>query len=154
MPHARISVIIPAFNRGHTLPRALDSVRAQTRAADEILIVDDGSTDNTAEVLTAFPRVHCIRQENRGVSAARNTGIRAATGDWLAFLDSDDEWRPRKLELQVHALSSSPESRIVHCDEIWVRNGRRVNPGIRHRKRGGQLFRHCLPFAASPPLRS
>ncbi|MGH8246665.1 MAG: glycosyltransferase family 2 protein [Gammaproteobacteria bacterium] len=98
MHRTRISVIIPAFNRGHTLQRALNSVHAQTRCADEIFVVDDGSTDNTAEVLMRYPRVQCIRLENRGVSAARNAGIRAATGDWLAFLDSDDEWRQRKLE--------------------------------------------------------
>jgi glycosyltransferase involved in cell wall biosynthesis len=101
----QVSVIIPAFNRDHCVGAAVDSVLAQTFKDFEIIVVDDGSTDGTAEVLEKYgSQVHLIRQENRGVSAARNTGVRAARGSWIAFLDSDDHWHPQKLERQLAAL--------------------------------------------------
>ncbi len=88
---ATVSVVIPTFNRARVISRALESVFLQTRPPDEILLVDDGSTDDTAaQVRAEFPGVRLIEQENRGVSAARNAGIRAATGTWIALLDSDD----------------------------------------------------------------
>lgn len=145
-----VSLIIPTHNRAHTLPRALDSVLAQTRPADEIIVVDDGSTDGTAELIhTHYPQVRYVRQPNRGVSAARNAGIRAATGDWIALLDSDDAWQPRKLERQLATLP--PDARLAHCDEIWIRNGVRVNPMRKHAKAGGRIYRHCLPLCAISP---
>ncbi|MCB1713751.1 MAG: glycosyltransferase family 2 protein, partial [Candidatus Competibacteraceae bacterium] len=102
MPAVTISVIIPAHNRAHTLPRALDSVLAQTRPADEVILVDDGSTDDTAALLQAhYPTVRYLHQPNQGVSAARNSGIRLARGDWIALLDSDDAWLPHKLACQA-----------------------------------------------------
>ena len=105
----RISAVIPAYNAGAFLGRAIQSVLNQTRPADEIIVVDDGSIDNTAEVVRAFgDRVKCIRQPNAGVSAARNIGIRAACGDWIAFLDADDEWLPEYLQAQAEVLSRNP----------------------------------------------
>jgi len=94
----RISVVIPTYNRAAAVGEAIESVLRQTRPPDEIIVVDDGSSDNTAEVLAAFgDRIRIVAQPNGGVSAARNAGIRLATGDWLAFLDSDDVWLPHRL---------------------------------------------------------
>jgi glycosyltransferase involved in cell wall biosynthesis len=147
-----VSVIIPTFNRCDLTSRAIASVLRQTRSPDEILVIDDGSTDGTSERLAEqFPEVRTIRQENRGVAAARNRGIQEARGDWLAFLDSDDEWRPRKLEAQIDALKDDPSYQICHTDEIWVRHGRRVNPMKKHKKHGGHIFRYCLPLCAVSP---
>jgi len=147
-----ISVVIPTFNRSDVLRRALDSVFAQTTPAEEVIVVDDGSTDDTSDwVVRDFPDCNYIRQENRGVSAARNRGIRAARGEWIALLDSDDEWLPKKLERQRTALANEPEYVLCHTDEIWVRNGRRVNQWKRHRKSGGWIFQRCLPLCAISP---
>ncbi|NIT60625.1 MAG: glycosyltransferase, partial [Aliifodinibius sp.] len=96
-----ISIIIPTFNRKNLLERALTSVTTQTRPTEEIIVVDDGSEDETESLVRKqFPDVRYFRQQNRGVSSARNLGIRQATGNWIAFLDSDDEWLPQKLEKQ------------------------------------------------------
>ena len=147
-----VSVVIPAYNRKPLLRRALLSVSAQTRPADEVWVVDDGSTDGTEAMVAAeFPAVEYVYQENRGVSAARNRGIEAASGEWIALLDSDDEWTPEKLERQLSAIDSEPSYKVCHCDEIWVRNGVRVNPRQRHRKSGGWIFRRCLPLCAISP---
>ena len=103
-----ISVIIPSYNRNKLLKRALDSVLAQTRPADEIIVVDDGSSDGTDIMLKQqFPLVNYLRTENRGVSAARNVGIQHARGDWIALLDSDDEWLPKKIEIQLLAIKQN-----------------------------------------------
>lgn len=102
---AGVSVIIPTFNRATHLPRAIDSALGQTLAPDEVLVVDDGSTDDTRSVLEGYgDRIHCLWQENRGAAAARNRGLALARGRWVAFLDSDDAWLPRKLEVQLRAL--------------------------------------------------
>jgi glycosyltransferase involved in cell wall biosynthesis len=149
---ARVSVVIPTFNRARLLPRAVESVLAQTQPPTEIIVVDDGSTDDTAEVLESWSsEITVLRQENRGVSAARNRGIQAARGDWIALLDSDDEWRPQKMARQLAALSESPDLRICHTDEVWIRAGRRVNPRQKHAKHGGWIYRHCLPLCAISP---
>jgi glycosyltransferase involved in cell wall biosynthesis len=146
-----ISAIVPTFDRAPRLARALDSILAQTRPADELIVVDDGSTDGTRELIAErFPAVRYLRQENQGVSAARNLGIAAALGDWIALLDSDDEWRPEKLERQLLALAGSG-AKICHTDEIWIRGGRRVNPGRRYARRSGRIFRDCLPLCAISP---
>ena len=105
-----VSAVIPAYNSGESIARAIESVLCQTYPADEIIVVDDGSTDNTAEMVQSFgERVIFIRQENAGASVARNTGIQAARFDWIAFLDADDEWVPEKLRLQVELLQRHPE---------------------------------------------
>ncbi len=147
-----ISVIIPTYNRAHTLKRALDSVLAQTRAANEIIVVDDGSTDATEQLIKQnYPQVIYVRQANQGVSAARNTAIKIAKGEWLALLDSDDEWLPNKLETQLALLEQQPNHKFIHSDEIWIRNGVRVNQMKKHAKKGGHIFQNCLPLCAISP---
>ncbi|MDP6339031.1 MAG: glycosyltransferase family A protein [Candidatus Marinimicrobia bacterium] len=145
-----ISVIIPTFNRAHTLPRALDSVMVQTLQSMEIIIVDDGSTDETNAVLADYPGLCIISQDNRGVSAARNVGIEKAGGEWLAFLDSDDEWLKEKLENQWDAICND-DKLICHTEEIWIRNGQRVNPMKKHQKFGGMIYERCLPLCVISP---
>ncbi len=148
----QISVVIPSFNRRHTLARALDSVFAQTSPADEVIVVDDGSSDGSAELVRSnYPQAILIRQPNQGVSAARNRGIEAAAGDWIALLDSDDSWRDDKLERIRAARAQNPDQVLFHSDEIWIRDGRRVNPMRKHRKHGGRIFRHCLPLCVISP---
>ena len=147
-----VSVIIPSYNRAHLLSRCLDSVIAQDYSPSEIIVVDDGSTDSTRSLLRdSYPGIKVITQANKGVSSARNAGIRAASGDWLAFLDSDDTWFPGKLERQVQAIEAAPGSNIAHTDEIWIRNGIRVNPRRKHKKYGGPIFKYCLPLCAISP---
>lgn len=150
MPES-VGVVIPTFNRARSLGRALDSVLAQTLPPRQIIVVDDGSTDTTAALLADYPGVTSIYQQNRGVSAARNLGVRQCDCDWIALLDSDDEWLPEKLASQFEALHEQPGHRLVHCDEFWIRNGRRVNPANRHRKQGGWIFEHCLPLCVISP---
>ena len=145
-----ISVIIPAFNRAHTLPKALDSVLSQTLKPREIIVVDDGSTDETNAVLADYPGLCIISQDNRGVSAARNVGIEKAGGEWLAFLDSDDEWLKEKLEKQWDAICID-DKLICHTEEIWIRNGQRVNPMKKHKKFGGIIYERCLPLCVISP---
>lgn len=140
-----VSVIIPTYNRSAFLKEAVESVLAQSAGADEVIVVDDGSTDETPRVLEAFgPSVRSLRRENSGVSAARNAGIEAARGEWLAFLDSDDLWRPRKLEKQLAYLSVRPDIRICQVEEIWIRNGKRLNPKKHHTKPTGFCFAALL----------
>jgi glycosyltransferase involved in cell wall biosynthesis len=111
-----ISVIIPAWNRAREVCHAIDSALAQTLTPLEVIVVDDGSTDETPEVLAGYgDRIRVVRQSNQGVAAARNAGIAAARGDLLAFLDSDDVWLPRKLELQAARIDADPELGLVHC---------------------------------------
>jgi len=148
----KVSVIIPTWNRSGYLARALESVYAQSLLPYEVIVVDDGSTDDTREIIAQhFSKVRYLYQENRGVSSARNTGIRAAGGDWIALLDSDDCWLVNKLEHQQQLLRANPDARICHSDEIWIRNGKRVNPMKKHAKRGGHIFKHCLPLCAISP---
>ena len=151
----RISVVIPSYNRRHTLERALRSVIEQTSAVDEIILVDDGSTDDSAAMTTQlFPDIKLIRQSNRGVSAARNRGIRAARHDWIALLDSDDSWLPHKIQSIREAALLHPGHVLYHSDEIWMRRGVRVNPMQKHRKSGGWIFKQCLPLCAISPSAS
>jgi len=148
----RISVVIPSYNRRHTLERALHSVVEQTSPVDEVILVDDGSTDGSHHLVEArFPGVSIIRQPNRGVSAARNRGIEAAGYEWIALLDSDDCWLPHKVESIRNAGRHHPGQVLFHSDEIWMRNGRRVNPMHKHRKSGGWIFIRCLPLCAISP---
>lgn len=147
-----ISVVVPTYNRAPLLERALNSIAAQSLPAAQVVVVDDGSDDETRELVARqFPAFEILRQNNQGVSSARNLGIRAARHEWIALLDSDDEWVPEKLAAQVAALENDSAARLVHTDEIWVRNGQRVNPRRRHRKSGGWIFRECLPLCAISP---
>ncbi len=147
-----VAVIIPTYNRANTLQRALDSVSAQTLAAQEICVVDDGSKDETRELVERnYPEVNYIRQDNQGVSAARNAGVKGTSSTWLAFLDSDDEWLPQKLELQLEALRGNPGHKMIHGEEIWIRHGKRVNQKLKHQKSGGYIFPNCLPLCVISP---
>lgn len=149
--NGEVSVVIPTYNRRDLVLRALASVAEQTRPADQVIVVDDGSSDGTAERIEAeFSGVEVHSQDNRGVSSARNRGIRAARGEWIALLDSDDEWHPAKLERQLGALATDGR-RVSHCEEIWIRDGRRVNAGQRHAKPDGWVYRSCLPLCAISP---
>ncbi len=152
---ALISVIVPTYNRAQTLLRALESVINQSHSAWEMVVVDDGSTDDTRERVSRWAadagvqsRYQYVRTENRGVSAARNLGVQIAQGDWLAFLDSDDEWLPNKLSTQWPLLS---EFKWVHGEEIWIRNGVRVNPMKKHAKSGGRIFTRCADLCCVSP---
>ncbi|RMG66318.1 MAG: glycosyltransferase [Calditrichaeota bacterium] len=147
-----VSVIIPTYNRAQRVVWAVQSVLEQTLAAREVIVVDDGSTDGTTERLgELFPGVRVLQQPHRGVSAARNAGIRAAQGEWIAFLDSDDRWFPGKLAAQAAALEAHPGFLVCHTEEVWYRRGRRVNPKKKHRKYGGWIFEHCLPLCVISP---
>lgn len=147
-----ITVIITSYNRGEIIGRAVDSVLGQTRSADEIILVDDGSSDNTDQLIKEkYPDIKYIWQENRGIGHARNTGISQARGIWIAFLDSDDEWLPSKLKDQLKALQHQPDYKICHTNEIWIRNGKRVNPMKKHEKSGGLIFKNCLPLCIISP---
>ena len=145
------SVIIPVYNRPAHLRRAVESVLAQTLRDYELIVVDDGSTDETTEVARSFPAVRYARQENRGVSAARNRGVAESSAPYLAFLDSDDAWLPRKLEAQRDFISDNPSVSIHQTGEIWVRRGRRVNPMERHRKPDGDIFIPSLALCLVSP---
>lgn len=148
----RISIIIPTTNRASVLKEAIDSVLEQSYRDFELIVVDDGSTDETPQLLSQYgDKIKVIRQENKGVSAARNSGIAASQGEWIAFLDSDDLWKPQKLEKQVEWLKAHPQVRICHTDEIWIRNGTRVNPMKKHAKPAGWIFEKCLPFCVVSP---
>jgi glycosyltransferase involved in cell wall biosynthesis len=138
----RVSVIIPTYNRAALVTEAVTSVLAQIYRDFELLVVDDGSTDATPAALAPFgSRVGVLRRKRRGgVSAARNLGAAAATGDWLAFLDSDDLWLPEKLAQQVDYLKSHPDVAICQTEESWVRKGVRVNAPHTCRKAEGDIF--------------
>ena len=146
------SVIIPTFNRSSVIERAIDSVLNQSFTDFELIIVDDGSTDKTKTLLDRYDdRIQYVFQENRGVSAARNLGVKQAKGKWLAFLDSDDEWLDKKLELQNKYIQNNPEIKIVHGNEIWIRNGVRVNQMKKHAKGGGDQFLRSLELCLISP---
>ncbi|MCZ6883665.1 MAG: glycosyltransferase [Gammaproteobacteria bacterium] len=148
----QISVVIPSFNRIQTLVRAIESVLNQHSVVDEIIIVDDGSEDDTVALVSQdYPNIKLIRQTNQGVSAARNTGIRQARFEWIALLDSDDSWLPEKISVIRQAQQQYPEYRLFHSDEIWIRNGVRVNPMKKHGKNGGWIFESCLPLCVISP---
>jgi glycosyltransferase involved in cell wall biosynthesis len=150
--HPTVSVIIPTYNRGWILKEAIDSVLVQDYANYELIVVDDGSTDNTHEILESYGRdISVFRQTNQGVSAARNRGIDEAGGQLIAFLDSDDIWLPRKLSRQVDFFKLHPDAVINQTEEIWIRNGVRVNPTARHRKPSGMIFERSLELCLVSP---
>lgn len=135
----RISVVIPYYNREHTLLRALDSVRDQTEQDFEIIAVDDGSTDGSYALVEAYRQRHPglrlrnIRQENGGPSAARNNGVRHAVGEFVAFLDSDDSWAPDKLRIQHGFMEAHPEVMMTGTDYAVRLEGGPPEPGYRQR---------------------
>ncbi len=148
----KISVIIPTLNRANLLPRAVYSVLNQSYRNLELIIVDDGSTDNTREFLRSLddPRVKIIYQENKGVSAARNRGIYESKGDLIALLDSDDEWLKDKLKVHIR-FHVAGQFEISQTEELWIRGGKRINPGKKHRKRAGWIFEPSLQLCLISP---
>lgn len=153
-----IDIIIPTFNRSYTLNRALLSVKKQKFQDFQLWVVDDGSTDDTQTLLKNWQKhfhegqMHILQNEsNQGVSAARNQGIMAGKAPWVAFLDSDDEWLPNKLQQQMDWSKHHPEHLLIHTEEIWIRNGRRVNQKKKHTKKGGRIFSHNLDMCRISP---
>jgi glycosyltransferase involved in cell wall biosynthesis len=147
-----VSVIIPTFNRARAVGSAIDSVIVQNYPNFELIVVDDGSSDHTRALLSAYKdAILAIHQPNKGVSAARNRGVAAAAGDLIAFLDSDDYWLPGKLSEQVAFFQSHPDAVICQTEEIWIRNGRRVNPRQRHLKPSGDIFIPSLSLCLVSP---
>jgi glycosyltransferase involved in cell wall biosynthesis len=146
---AAVSVIVPTFNRRAMAIEAVDSVLSQRGTSFELIVIDDGSTDGTADALFELRRARGVpfaieRAENRGPAAARNLGVALASAAMIAFLDSDDLWMPDKLARQIAFMREHSEYKISQCEEIWIRDGRRVNPGKRHRKRAGDIFTDSL----------
>ena len=147
-----VSVIIPTYNRGWIVKEAIDSVLEQDFHDYELIVVDDGSDDNTPAILKAYgKKITVLHQSNKGVSAARNLGIATASGRWVAFLDSDDLWLPRKLSTQVKFFKDNPDAVINQTQERWIRNGVRVNPKKRHHKFSGMIFEHSLALCLVSP---
>lgn len=148
----RVSVIIPTYNRWPMVRDGVESVLGQSYQAFELIVVDDGSEDETADRLFGYdPRLRVVRQPRCGVAAARNIGVKTSSGEYLAFLDSDDLWERRKLETQVAFMESRPEVQICQTEEIWIRRGRRVNPKKHHRKPSGDIFRASLELCLVSP---
>jgi len=150
---SKVSVIIPTYNRLPMVKEAVASVLAQEYEDLELIVVDDGSTDGTAEEIRKYGgRVKLLlNTENRGVSAARNKGILHAKGKYVAFLDSDDLWVKGKLKIQAAFLDENPHYPLCYTDEIWIRRGKRVNPRIKHAKFSGWIFDKCLPLCTISP---
>ena len=149
----KISIVIPTFNRIGSLPRALDSALNQTYQPSEIIVVDNGSSDGTTKLLRErYPSIRLLIEKKLGVSAARNKGIKHSKFQWIALLDSDDAWDTTKLEKQKNALASSLDHfRLVHTDEIWIRNGNKFNQMKKHQKFGGDIFNKCLSLCCISP---
>jgi glycosyltransferase involved in cell wall biosynthesis len=148
-----VSVIIPTFNRADKLPRAISSVLSQTFNDFEIIVVDDGSVDDTPLSLSQFQGdIRYIRHpKNMGVSAARNSGIKASQAPLIAFLDSDDYWMPEKLDVQTQFFRENTKEVICQTEEIWIRKGVRVNPGKKHLKPSGDIFKQSLKLCLVSP---
>ncbi|MEA9357677.1 glycosyltransferase family A protein [Bacteriovorax sp. PP10] len=149
-----VDVIIPTFNRAQVMTRAIDSVLAQTYKNFILHIVDDGSTDDTQAVLEKYKNHSQVKihfQNNNGVSAARNLAAFASAGSWISFLDSDDEWMPNKLEIQMKYLNEHPDYNFLHSEELWIRNGVRVNPKVKHLKSNDNIFVRSLDFCIISP---
>jgi glycosyltransferase involved in cell wall biosynthesis len=148
-----VSIVLPTYNRRPFLEQAIESVVNQTFTKWELLVVDDGSDDESWEVVRKFQdrRIHYIFQRNQGVSRARNTGIQLSRFPWICFLDSDDSWEPTKLHRQIEVLKCHPQYRVIYTDETWIRNGRRVNPKKIHRKYHGWIYHRCLPLCIISP---
>jgi len=148
----QVSVIIPTYNRSWSIKEAIDSVLAQDYTEFELIVVDDGSTDHTSDVLDSYgDDIKVLSQKNKGVSAARNRGIAEASGKFIAFLDSDDLWLPQKLTLQIEFINQTPDALICQTEEVWIRNGLRVNPKKRHKKPSGMIFKPSLELCLVSP---
>lgn len=149
-----VDVVIPTYNRAHVMKKAIESVLNQSYSNFILHIVDDGSTDETAEILQEYsthPKVKLYHQSNAGVSSARNLAALNSKAEWISFLDSDDEWIPTKLAEQINFLKQHPTCRFVHSEELWIRNGVKVNPKLKHQKNNNNIFVRSLDFCLISP---
>ncbi|MCX5806988.1 MAG: glycosyltransferase [Proteobacteria bacterium] len=144
-----VSVIITTYNRRSFLKEAVFSVVNQDYQNKEIIVIDDGSTDESVKEIDGLP-VKYIWKKNGGISSARNKGIEVAQGDYIAFLDVDDLWKNGKLAVQMKRMMEEGFL-ISYTDEIWIRNGKRMNQKLKHRKYSGYIFEKCLPLCIISP---
>lgn len=148
----KISVIIPTFNREDFIENAIKSVLRQTYKVDEIIVIDNLSTDNTLVLIKdKYPQITVLKENKPGVSYARNKGILKAKNNWIALLDSDDEWLPNKIELQVEKIRSENSPLLIHTDEVWIKNGKLINKKKKHAKLEGYIFKESLQMCAISP---
>lgn len=149
-----LSAIIPTYNRAEFLNFAIESVLNQSVSVDEIIVVDDGSTDGTRKIVENYSQkslsiqIHYLYQDNKGPAAARNLGIAFSTCNFVAFLDSDDRWVKRKIEKQFSALLKRPEFLLCHSGEKWFRRGEHLNQKKKHLPQHGDVFKQCLGLCA------
>lgn len=147
-----VSVVVPVYERPAFIVHCLESVMSQTFHDYEVIVVDDGSKDNTAHVIQKkFPQVKYLHQENRGVSTARNLAVKNSRGRFIALLDSDDLWKKNKLEEQIAFMLKHPDCLISHTDEVWLRNGKHFNQKAKHKKSGSNLFERSLQLCLISP---
>jgi glycosyltransferase involved in cell wall biosynthesis len=139
----KISVIIPTHNRAELISKTIESVLSQTVKVDEIIIIDDGSTDNTNEVVSKYD-VRYIYQKNKGVSNARNHGIKLAKNQWICFLDSDDIWEENKIEKQIAFHTQNPNILFSHTDELWIFNDKIIKQKKHQLKPSGYCFQENI----------
>ncbi|MGB5867785.1 MAG: glycosyltransferase family A protein [Arcobacteraceae bacterium] len=139
----KITVIIPTHNRAELIGKTIQSVLEQTYQANEIIVIDDGSIDNTREIVTNYD-VQYFYQENKGVSNARNEAIHLALNDWICFLDSDDIWEKEKLEKQVAFHKTNPHILFSHTDELWIFNDKIIKQKKHQLKPSGYCFKENI----------
>ncbi|MEA3512624.1 MAG: glycosyltransferase family A protein [Campylobacterota bacterium] len=143
----KISVIIPTYNRAGFLKKTIQSILNQTYKVNEIIIVDDGSTDTTKDILKQFENnIIYIYQNNSGVSSARNKGLKYAKNDWICFLDSDDIWEKSKIEKQVYFHKNNKKIYISHTDELWLFNDKIIKQNKQQQKPSGFCFEENIPL--------
>lgn len=140
--HPFFSIIIPTYNRKSFLKHAVDSALKQTFQDFELIVIDDGSTDGTIDLIREYndPRVRYEFHKNNGPASARNRGLKKAKGEFIAFLDSDDQWVPQKLEKFHKSITQHPDIKIFHSEERWYREGKLHNPRKRHKKPSGYVY--------------
>ena len=146
-----VDIIIPSYNRRRLLKRAVSSVYNQTYQNWRLFIVDDGSTDGTSEEDYGNKSWLLSLKQNKGVSYARNYGIKQGKAKWLAFLDSDDEWKACKLEKQIEYSYKNPNCSLIHCNELWIKNGKTLNQKKHHKKQGGRIFMSSVDLCCVSP---
>ena len=148
-----VSVVIPTYNRINSLLRAIDSVLQQTYPIYQIIVVDNNSTDNTYEILkNKYSKIEILFECKQGVSFARNKGIKFSESDWVALLDSDDAWKPKKIEKQLLLYENSKkDSRVIHTDELWYKDNVLLNQKKKHKKSGGDIFEKCVKLCCVSP---
>jgi len=145
-----ISVIITTYNRAQLLEQAIESVLAQSYKNFEVIVVDDGSEDETSRIVKRF-KVKYIFQKNSGISKARNTGVEFSKGRLIAFLDSDDLWKPEKLKIQKKFMDENPHIPLCYTDEIWLKGRVLKNQKKIHQKFGGDIFERSLKLCIISP---